>query len=343
MTADSGRPAPPALPADATSGAASSAASSATSNDANANAATDAANRRLAILISLLGMLLFALNDTMGKWLVATYSVGQVLLIRSAAALLILAPLLWRHRTRLLPIEKPWLQLARVAAASLEVFAFYYAVITLPLADVMTYWLAAPIYVAAAAPWLLGERVGPRRWAAILLGFVGVVVALRPGAGGFSLAILVSLVGSFMFSFMILGARMLRGTPDGALVLWQTLGALVAGLATAHAGWVTPTPGDLALLSLLGVVAMLAHLLIARSLKLADAVTVAPLQYTLLLWAILFGWWFFGDVPEAAILAGGGLITASGLVIWLRERRPERAPPRPAGRGPASGSPQQPG
>ena len=282
---------------------------------------TAVANRRLGILIALLGMLMFALNDVMGKWLVATYSVGQVLLMRSAAALVVLAPLLWRNRTRLFPIERPWLQLARVAAASLEVFAFYYAVITLPLADAMTYWLAAPIYVAAASPWLLGERVGAWRWAAILVGFVGVVVALRPGAGAFSLPILVSLVGSFMFAFMMLGARLLRGTADGALVLWQTLGALVAGLATAHFGWVTPTPGDFALLSLLGVVAMLAHLLMARSLKLADASTVAPLVYTLLLWALIFGWLIFGDVPEAAILAGAGLITASGLAIWLRERR----------------------
>lgn len=300
--------------------------------------AANAANRRLGILVSLLGMLLFALNDTMGKWLVATYSVGQVLVIRSIAALVILVPLLWHNRTRLFPVERPWLQLARVAAASFEVFAFYYAVITLPLADVMTYWLAAPIYVAAASPWLLGERVGPWRWAAILLGFAGVVIALRPGEASFSLPILVSLVGSFMFAFMILGARMLRSTADGALVLWQTLGALVAGLATAHVGWVTPTPGDFALLSLLGIVAMLAHLLIARSLKLADAATVAPLQYTLLLWALIFGWLVFGDVPETAILAGGGLITASGLVIWLGEGREGRPKTRAKRDGPeASG------
>ena len=290
------------------------------SAEAMSTAATAAANRRLGILVALLGMLLFALNDVMGKWLVSTYSVGQVLLLRSAAALVVLVPLLWHSRTRLFPVERPWLQFARVVAASFEVFAFYYAVITLSLAEVMTYWLAAPIYVAAASPWLLGERVGAWRWAAILVGFAGVVVALRPGAGAFSLPIIVSLVGSFMFAFVILGARMLRGTADVALVLWQNLGALVAGLATAPFGWVMPTPGDFALLSLLGVVAMLAHLLIARSLKLADAATVAPLQYTLLLWAILFGWLIFGDVPSAAILAGAGLITASGLAIWLRER-----------------------
>lgn len=280
-----------------------------------------AGERTAGVLLALLGMLMFALNDVMGKWLVATYSVGQVLLLRSFAALVVLAPILWRGRTVLWPLERPWLHAARVLASTLEVYAFYFAVITLPLADVMTYWLAAPIYVAALSPWLLDERVGPWRWGAILVGFAGVVVALRPGAGEISLPILVSLAGSAMFAFMMLSARMLRGAADGALVFWQTAGALAGGALTASSGWVAPTPSDLCLLSLLGVVAMLAHLCVARALKLADAATVAPLQYTLLLWAIVFGWAIFGDLPQAAVLAGAGLITASGLVIWLRERR----------------------
>ncbi|MBP7001445.1 DMT family transporter [Amaricoccus sp.] len=284
--------------------------------------------RRLGVAVALLGMLLFALNDVMGKWLVATYSVGQVVLLRSVAALLVLAPVLWTRGVRLWPLERPKVQFFRVAASTLEVWCFYYAVASLPLADVMTYWLAGPIYVAAAAPLVLGERVGPWRWAAILVGFAGVVVALRPGAQSLDLPVLVSLFGSAMFAFMVLGARMLRATPDGALVFWQIVGALVAGLVTAWDGWAPPTPRDAGLLALLGVVAMVAHLLIARSLKLADAATIAPLQYTLLLWAILFGWLVFAEVPERAVLAGAALITASGLVIWLRESRARR-PPRP--------------
>jgi drug/metabolite transporter (DMT)-like permease len=286
--------------------------------------AADPAGRRLGIALALLGMLMFALNDVMGKWLVATYSVGQVLLLRSAAALLVLGPVLWRRQVRLWPLERPRVQALRVACATAEVWCFYYAVISLPLADVMTYWLAGPIYVAALSPWLLGERVGPWRWGAILAGFVGVVIALRPGAQPLDLAVLVSLAGSLMFAIMVVTARQLRATSDGALVFWQMAGALAAGAVTAGAGWAPPTPGDAALLALLGVVAMVAHLLIARSLKLVDAATVAPLQYTLLLWAILFGWLFFGDLPEAAVLAGAGLITASGLVIWLRETRARR-------------------
>jgi drug/metabolite transporter (DMT)-like permease len=281
-------------------------------------------NQRLGVAVALFGMLMFALNDVMGKWLVGTYSVGQVLLLRSAAGLIVLAPLLWRSRARLWPLERPRLQAARVAASTLEVASFYYAVKTLPLADVMTYWLAGPIYVAALAPWLLGERVGLWRWGAILIGFAGVVIALRPGAQELTLPVIVSLFGSLMFAFMVVSARMLRATSDGALVFWQTAGAGLAGVFAAGSGWVTPTPLDFALLALLGVVAMVAHLLIARSLKLADAATIAPLQYTLLLWAIIFGWLIFDDLPAPAILVGAALITVSGLVIWLRETRARR-------------------
>jgi drug/metabolite transporter (DMT)-like permease len=277
--------------------------------------------RRLGVILALLGMLAFALNDVMGKWMVAVYPVGQVILLRSGAALLILLPIVWRGGVRLWPLEQPGLQLLRVVAASLEVYAFYFAVISLPLADVMTYWLAAPIYVAALSPWLLGERIGLWRWAAIALGFVGVLIALRPGGAEFGAPVVVSLAGSLMFALMMLTARMLRGTSDAALVFWQTAGAGAAGMATAWRGWAPPSPADFALLSLLGIVAMLAHWLIARSLKLADAATIAPLQYSLLVWAILFGWLFFDDRPEPAILWGAAFITLSGLVIWVRETR----------------------
>ncbi|MDK1478988.1 EamA family transporter, partial [Sinorhizobium sp. 6-117] len=116
---------------------------------------------RTGVLLMLLGMLMFSLNDVMGKWLVATYSVGQVVLIRSLAAALLLAPFLWAGGLRkLVAVERPWLQLARVVASTAEVVAFYFAVVYLPLADVMTYWLAAPIYVAAVSPLVLKEHVG---------------------------------------------------------------------------------------------------------------------------------------------------------------------------------------
>src|SRR5690606_36464477 len=130
------------------------------------------------------------------------------------------------------------MQVVRVIMSSAEVYCFYFAVITLPLADVMTYWLAAPIYVAAMSPFLLGEHVGWRRWTAIVIGFGGVLVALQPSAATLTAPALVSIAGSFCFAFMMLSGRALRGTPDTTLVFWQMVGAGLLGLVIAPFNWV---------------------------------------------------------------------------------------------------------
>ncbi|MBW9086957.1 DMT family transporter [Rhizobium wenxiniae] len=270
----------------------------------------------------LLGMLMFALNDTMGKWLVASYGLGQVVLLRSLAALVILVPMVWMAGLpALTKAERPWMQLARVVCSTAEVFCFYYAVMYLPLADVMTYWLAAPIYVAALSPLLLGDHVGWRRWTAIAIGFVGVIITLEPSAAMFTAPAVISIIGSAAFAFMMISGRFLRGTPDTTLVFFQVVGAGLAGLAFAPFDWSPIQSGfDLGLLGLLGIVAMAAHMLVNRALKISDAATVAPLQYTLLLWAVIFGWMFFGDVPRLTMLIGAALIVASGLFIFIREQ-----------------------
>lgn len=276
----------------------------------------------------LLGIMIFSLNDTMGKWLVATYTVGQVLLIRSAAALVVLSPAVIRAGWRsMFAIERPMVQFLRVAVSSAEVYLFYFAVMSLPLADAMTYWLAAPIYVAALSPLLLGEHVGWRRWTAIFVGFCGVLVALQPSSATLTLPAIVSLCGSLAFAFMMITSRMLRGTPDVALVFWQMVGAGLLGLVTAPFGWVPVSMFDLSLLALLGVVALLAHVCVNRALKYADAATVVPFQYTLLFWAGVFGWLVFGDVPEIHVVAGAVIIVAAGLFIFFREQKLKKAPP----------------
>lgn len=282
---------------------------------------------QLGVLLMLVGMFLFSLNDAMGKWLVASYGVGQVLLIRSLAALIILVPFLWMFGpARLFRLERPKLQAARVVFSTAEVFCFYAAVRELPLADVMTYWLAAPIYVAALSPFLLGERVGALRWAAIGIGFVGVLVALTPSGDVSPFATTVAIIGSMCFALMVLTGRSLRRTPDTALVFWQLVGAGLAGLVLAPFEWVSPSGIDWTLLAMLGVVAMGAHLCVNRALKLADAALVAPLQYTLLPWAIILGWLFFADVPNALMLAGGAIIIGAGLMLLIRQRRAAETP-----------------
>ncbi|MCP8895205.1 DMT family transporter [Shinella daejeonensis] len=290
-----------------------------------AASSSPAAAARLGVLTMLVGMLMFALNDVLGKWLVATYSVGQVMLIRSLAALIILSPFFWRIGwRRLVGVDRPRLHVLRSVLFAAEASGFYFAVAYMPLADVMTYWLAAPIYVAALSPLLLGERVGWRRWAAILVGFAGVVIALEPSRDSFTLPAVIALGGSLAFGGAMVLGRMLRAAPDTTLVFWQVAGAaILAGVWVVFdpQGW-TPVNGvDLGLLGLLGVVAMSAHMLVNRSLKLADASMVVPLQYTMLLWAIVFGWLFFGDLPRAAMLAGAVVIVASGLFIFFREQQ----------------------
>lgn len=273
------------------------------------------------ISLMIAGIFLFAVNDALGKWLVATYTVGQVLLIRSLAALALLTPFIWRDIATFAAAPRWGLQAWRALFATVEVACFYWAVAYLPLADVMAYYLAGPIFVTAIAGTVLGEPVGWRRWSAVTAGFIGVVICLRPGVTALSWPALIALIGSFTFSLSMISTRFLRGTSGTVLVTTQTVAALAFGAAIAPFGWVTPTAGDLALLALLGMVAMVAHVCVNRSLILAPASTVVPYQYTTIVWAVLFGYLVFGDVPDAYMIVGATIIIAAGLFIFVREQQ----------------------
>jgi drug/metabolite transporter (DMT)-like permease len=273
------------------------------------------------ILFMLAGMFLFSVNDVVGKWLVATYTVGQVLLIRSAFALAALAPAALREGRQLMSPPSPGMQALRVTLSTAEVALFYWAVTYLPLADTVTFYLAGPIYVALLAVPLLGEKLPARRLGFIALGFVGVVIALNPGSGMAGWPALIAIAGSLCFAGMMLTTRKLKGTPDTTLVFWQTIGALALGLVLAPFGWVTPTPRDFLLLGLLGVVALGAHMLTNRALKLAPASVVVPYQYTLIVWAMILGWIVFRDVPNMSMVIGALVIVAAGVLIFRDEQR----------------------
>ena len=273
------------------------------------------------IALMLVGCFMFSLNDTAGKWLVATYSVGQLLLIRSIAALAVLVPFIRREGwAAFTEAPRPRLQILRVALSSLEVALFYWAVVYLPLADVTTFYLAGPIFVTALSPFLLNETIGWKRCAAVIAGFVGVLVAMRPSTASFGLPALIALSGSILFALLMIVTRTLRGTSDTALVTTQMIGSLILGAILAPFGWVTPSARDFVLLLLLGVVAMLAHVCVNRSLKLAPASLVVPYQYTLILWAMVLGYLVFGDVPETLLVLGAAIIVAAGVFIFWRER-----------------------
>jgi drug/metabolite transporter (DMT)-like permease len=275
----------------------------------------------------LLGIFVFSLNDALGKWLVATYSVGQLLLIRSAAAMVCLLPFFRRGTLReFRQAPRPFIQLLRPLFATLEVGCFYWALAYMPLADVMTFYLAGPVYVTAVSPVLLGEHVGWRRWLAVLAGFGGVMIALGPSAASLSPPAMVAIAGSFLFSLLMVSTRLVRGTSDLVLVTTPTLGALLFGLVAAPFTWVPLDLRDTILLILLGVTAMVAHVCVNRSLKLAPASVVVPYQYSTIFWAILLGYIFFADIPRLSMLLGAGIIIAAGIYIFLRERKAARGP-----------------
>lgn len=269
-----------------------------------------------------LGMMMFSFNDAMGKWLLGAYSVGQLLLIRSVAALAVLYPAMQREGWRnLMHPPRPGLQLVRIALSTVEVAFFYWAVSYMPLVETSTFYLATPIYVAVLAGPMLGETIPLRRWVAIAIGFAGVIVALNPGGALFGWPMLIAFLGSLAFGFMMIVTRQLRGTPDTTLVVWQTAAALAMGAVLAPFSWTPPSLVDYALLGLLGVVAMLAHVATNRSLKLAPASTVVPYQYTLIVWAVVLGWVFFNDVPAWTTVIGAAVIIAAGIWIFLDEKR----------------------
>jgi len=275
----------------------------------------------------LAGIAMFSLNDALGKWLLLDYSVGELLLIRSAAALVCLVPLLPNTGVAaFIAAPRPALQIARILLSALEVAMFFWAVSYLPLADAVTFYLAGPIYVTALSVFLLGETVGWRRWSAVVVGFVGVVLALRPSAASFTLPALIALGGSIFFAVLMVITRMLRHTSDMVLVSGQVGATLLFGIAFAPFGWVTPALRDFLLLSLFGVGSIVALACVNRSLKLAPASVVVPYQYTMIVWAVILGYLVFGDVPDLFTLAGAAIIIAAGLYILWREHlhgRPE--------------------
>lgn len=286
------------------------------------------------ILLMLAGDFMFALNDAMGKWLVASFSVGQVVFVRSVGAFIILGPMIARQgAARLFNLDRIGLQIARVVATALDTLLFYAAVVHLPLADVMSFYMAGPIYVAALSHMFLGEKVGWRRWLAIVIGFCGVLVMLKPSTAALSIESLYALIGSISFAVAIVLSRLLRGTSDTALVTWQTIGVGLCGGIMAIGEWHHAAPVDYGAMLLLGVVSGAAHLMITRALKMAPASTLAPLHYTLLLWAVVFGILFFNDIPGPRILIGAAIVVLAGLFIFHRQNVKDTVPPENVPKG----------
>ena len=278
------------------------------------------------IVAMLLAVSCFGVMDASLKLLSPHYPPLQVVGMRGWASLPLICLWLALRPGRARLLEVRWgLHLLRAGIGILMLAGFTYALRDLPLAEAYAIFFVAPLMITALSVPLLGEKVGLRRWIAVGVGFVGVVLVLRPGGDFLSTGTPIALAGSLTFALTLISTRSLRGASGLTLITTQTLGVGLAGTATLPFVWVTPTLLELSLIGVLGVVALIAHVLVNHSLKLSPAAVVAPYQYTSLVWAMALGWAFWGDIPELPVAFGAALIIGSGLFVFHREQQLAKA------------------
>jgi len=287
------------------------------------------------ILYLCLGVLVFSLQDAIVKQVSGAYPLTQVVFIRSCLSVPIL---LW-----LVQRDQGWRAIFtnRLGALTARAFimlgaytAYYMAFPALPLADAVALYFTVPLFVTALAGPFLGERSGWRVWAAVLLGFVGVMVMLQPGSGLFEPAALLSLLSAGLYGSAMLMARRF-GTSVSAAVMaffqnaFFLLGSGVAALLfdwlalgqSSHPSvsfllrpWAQVVPADGLLMLVAGVVSAIGTVLLTNAYRVARASTVTPFEYTGILWAPLWGFLFFSEVPRATTVAGAAVIVVAGLL-----------------------------
>ena len=279
-------------------------------------------DRRRAILVMLASVALFSMMDAGLKTLSERYPPFQVATLRGTASLpLVLA---WSLATvgwkPLLRVRWP-LHVLRGAIGVMMMATFVYALKRMPLSTAYTIFFVAPLLITALSVPFLGEHVGPRRWIAISVGLLGVLVVLRPtGAGMLSLAGLAVLLAAFGYAVSAITVRVLaRSDSNQAMVVWLlALMALGAG-ALAWPDWRPILHDDLWLIAGIGVVGALGQYAITHAFRHGEASLLAPLEYTALVWGVLLDAFVWGVLPDSATWIGAGIIVASGLYLIRRE------------------------
>lgn len=268
------------------------------------------------------GSALVTANDALTKWLTGGYPVGQVMFLRGFFIMLPIAFLVWRAGGfAVLRTRNPKGHLMRIGLVMAGTVLFLNAIRFLPLAEAVAIAFAGPLFTTALAPTLLGEYVGWRRWMAVLAGFAGVAIIFQPGGAVIQWASLLALGAGLTGALRdILTRRMSAGESSEALLVYTSCGVLLGGLATAPFGWLPVSGRDWGLFALNGLVIGGAHFLLIESFRYAEAALVAPFKYSTVLWATLYGFVFFGDIPETTTLTGAAVVVASGLYILHRAR-----------------------
>ena len=275
------------------------------------------------ILLALAAVLMFGLMDAGSKFLSTRYPTPEIIWLRYVLtipmALVVLAP---RGLGRTLRSARPWLQVLRSVLLVIEIGLVVWCFGQLPLADVHSVLALTPLAVTALSVPLLGEKVGVRRWAAVGVGFLGVLVVLRPGLGVVQPASLVALAAVLLYALYQVLTRLV-GRVDGAetSLLWQLgIGAALASFVVPFA-WRTPMPVHWPVIFLVAALGGVAHYAMIRALQLAPAAVIQPFTYTLLLWAVVIGYVGFGDLPDRWTLIGAAAIVGAGVYTAIREHR----------------------
>ncbi len=287
-----------------------------------------------AIVCMLCATALISLNDAIVKTLTVWYPVGELMLLRGFFVLPWIV--LIAHfsgglgKLRITNFKGQSLRAIFMVSGS---FFFVSGLIYLPLADAIAVTFTGPLFITALAPLVLGEKVGLRRWAAVLVGFAGVIFMVRPGSDAMQIAVLFPLAAAFTGGVRDLITRRISQTESSsAVLLFTTLCVMAFGLSTAPFAWAEIRYADVGYLAASGALVACGQYFMIEAFRWGEAALVAPFKYSFMIWAILFGYLFFGEFPDGWTLFGAGVVCASGLYILHRElrftRRPMAAGPR---------------
>ena len=273
-----------------------------------------------------IGFLLFGVAaglslDLIAKWLLADYSLQQFVFLRSIFGLLVfLSFSRWFGGIGDLKTKRWKAHLLRTVLASGAMFGFFYGLKYMPLVNALTLAFTAPLIVTALSVPILGEHVGWRRWLAVVVGFIGVMIVLRPGRGMLTPAALAIMVASFSYAGLAISARKLAITESSlSLSVYVITGPLIISSFLIPGNYVAPTVNGWVLFLLAGVASAGAWAGIVGGYRRAPPSMLAPFEYTALIGAAIAGYYIWGEVPDKWVIAGGTIIISSGLFIVYRE------------------------
>lgn len=268
-----------------------------------------------------IGALCLVCNDAVAKWLTAHYAPLQIVFMRNLfAAPMILAVVLTFGGRTALRTRHLWVHVLRGLLLVCGAWAFFLSLRTLPLAEATALFFAAPIVITALSVPLLGEHVGWRRWTAVIVGFAGVLIVVRPGAAAFQPASLLVVVTASLYALAMISTRWIdRSESVWTMMFYVVLFPMLFSGVAVSVQWQTPALSHLPIIAAQAVFGTLGMTLISQSFRLAPAAIVAPFDYTALIWASLLGWLLWGEIPVIWTYAGAAVIVASGIYIVFRE------------------------